>query len=441
MKKADSKFEHGSGRCEYNVSYLERTDIDCSTTDAFSTCNCLEDINIRAVILFQIDTVNNVAKYLSCKEYDYLMNNVYSVLTKVLGEEVTIVKFGSNKYSLATDEYSKIEHLIWKINSIKEQPFNVSGNEIYLDFWFGSSSTKLRHDNEFSQLLDDAKVALYEARRRQHKHVHFSQSLRDDHDNRNKAYSKLKSAVTNCQFIPYFQPIIDLNSGLIVGVESLARWDDPDRGIVAPFEFIPLAEENGLIDLIGLSIFRKSLLWYQYNYDSIINVENFSIHINVSTRQLMNANFSYDVKAILDELNYGYRNICFEITESISMESKQAIDTLFKLHEIGIQFSLDDFGTGYSSFSYLRDIKFSSLKIDRSFVTSDNEELLRAMITMGRALGCKVIAEGVESQEQCDLLMELDCNMAQGFLFSRPLSSSDIMSFIKRNDSYVKISD
>ncbi|WP_162047951.1 putative bifunctional diguanylate cyclase/phosphodiesterase [Vibrio taketomensis] len=253
-----------------------------------------------------------------------------------------------------------------------------------------------------------------------------------------RAYNKLKQAVKNDEFIPYFQPIIDLTSGAITGVEALARWNDPERGIVGPYAFIELAEDTGLIDAIGLSIFKKSLRWYQCNQHQLPST--FCIHVNISIRQLMSSNFVEEIKQLMNDVGYSHRNLCFEFTESIYMESKQVIDNLVGLRELGISFAIDDFGTGYSSFSYLRDLDFSSLKIDKSFVSDDNVEILKAMIKVGRSLGCEVIAEGVETAEQCALLRKLKCPMVQGYLFSKPLPEEEFTEFMLHNNEQSMLS-
>ncbi|RJX70910.1 GGDEF domain-containing protein [Vibrio sinensis] len=392
--------------------------------------NNIGQINLTSCILFEVESINGVAERLKYEEYELFIKSLTSVLKNVVGDDAILICISSGKYAIGISADLRIEHFVSKIRTISNIPFDSFSNTIYVDFWFGSSS-RLEDRIDVNTLLDDAKLALYEAKRNMVRHIHFDSSIRQNSELEIKEYNRLKNAVIDDQFVPYFQPIVDLDSGVIVGVEALARWVDPDNGVIGPLDFIPLAEDVGLIDEIGLSILKKSLMWFKLNCDSIVNADSFSVHINISIKQLMHVEFVNDVKSIIDALDYKFKNIHFEFTESIYMETKQVMDNLNNLREFGIKFSVDDFGTGYSSFSYLRDIEFASLKIDRTFVCSNNIELLKGMITMGISLGCDVIAEGVETREQCGLLKSMNCKMAQGYLFSPPLPGKEFSELLR----------
>ncbi|WP_367971581.1 EAL domain-containing protein [Vibrio scophthalmi] len=390
-------------------------------------------VSVEAFVIFEIESINGEIESLKYIEYEVFIREFISALKSVLGEDVLIIYVEQGKYAVGLDSCFRIEHFVDLIKSIGTFPFEVSGNQIYVNFWFGSSA-KTDISMRMVDLLDDAKLSLYESKRTMIRHVHFESSMRYNSQLKVSNYNRLKSAILNNEFMPYFQPIIDLETNSVVGAESLARWIDPERGVLGPIEFISLSEDTGLIDLIGLSILRESLIWFKNNAQYVKDANEFSLHVNVSIKQLMNRNFSKDVKDMIFSLGYSYKNVHFEFTESIYMESEMVMNNLNELSDLGIKFSIDDFGTGYSSFSYLRDIKFASLKIDRSFLSSENIEILRAMITMGSSLGCDIISEGVESKEQCDILKELGCKMAQGFYFEKPLSGKEFSEFIENSN-------
>ncbi len=397
-----------------------------------------EHVRFGALLLIQVESVNNIAESLKFDEYEDFMRAISSALSNTLEQSVVIARVDSDKYALGLEDERNIESIIRQILTLENVTFDICSHAIYVEFLFGISSACEGEKSKASTLLDDAKLGLYEARRSNIKQAHFDSSMRLNNSEKIRAYNKLKQAVKNDEFIPYFQPIIDLTSGAITGVEALARWNDPERGIVGPYAFIELAEDTGLIDAIGLSIFKKSLRWYQCNQHQLPST--FCIHVNISIRQLMSSNFVEEVKQLMNDVGYSHRNLCFEFTESIYMESKQVIDNLVGLRELGISFAIDDFGTGYSSFSYLRDLDFSSLKIDKSFVSDDNVEILKAMIKVGRSLGCEVIAEGVETAEQCALLRKLKCPMVQGYLFSKPLPEEEFTEFMLHNNEQSMLS-
>ncbi|ROV56452.1 GGDEF domain-containing protein [Vibrio ponticus] len=394
-----------------------------------------EHVNFGAMILFQVESVNDIANSLKFNEYELFMREISSVLNNIIGEDAVIIRIDSDKYALGVESEFKINYLIDKVKTINSYPFDTWSNTIYVDFWFGTSSSSIGYVSTATSLLDDAKLALYEARRTMVRHVHFNILMRQNNENKMRTYNKLKVAVSNDEFIPYFQPIVDFKTNRIVGAEALARWHEPNDGIIGPQDFIQLAEDTGLIDLIGISIIRKTLIWYKSNSGYL---GDFNVHINISIKQLMNSSFPHDIESLLRDVDYNYKNIYFELTESIYMESKLVLENLEQIRKLGIKLSIDDFGTGYSSFSYLRDIEFNSLKIDRSFVNSRNIELLKAMVGMGKSLGCEVIAEGVETKEQCEILKKMNCDFVQGYFYSKPLPESEFVVFF---ESFGKIKE
>jgi len=244
----------------------------------------------------------------------------------------------------------------------------------------------------------------------------------------------LRSAIKQKEIIIHYQPQLDLKTGKIVGAEALARWRHPEYGLVSPAEFIPLAEESGLIDQIGKFLIftacAQNRAWQEAGIPPI------HIAINISTYQFVREDFVDSLKKILDEVGLDPKFLELEFTESMIMkDSELIVSTMQQLKALGIQCSIDDFGTGYSSLSYLKYLPIDKIKIDRSFISSltknlNDDAISRAVISMAHELNLKVTAEGVENLEQLEFLCSHGCDEAQGFLFSRPLPAEDFVGLI-----------
>ncbi|MCM3241373.1 EAL domain-containing protein [Cytobacillus oceanisediminis] len=241
--------------------------------------------------------------------------------------------------------------------------------------------------------------------------------------------SYLRKALQKNEFFLCYQPLIDLETGNLYGSEALIRWNHPKLGLVSPGEFIPLAEETGLIKDIGGwvlgSACKQNKRWQMLGYKSL------SISVNVSAYQFQQPGFLQEVKMALELSGMEPQYLTLELTESTMLRNvEHSIQVMQSLQNIGVKVSIDDFGTGYSSLSYLKDLPINTLKIDRSFInnlrlnTSD-VAIVKAIITMGHGLAVKVVAEGVETQEQIELLKELKCHYAQGFYIHKPLMTSE----------------
>ena len=248
----------------------------------------------------------------------------------------------------------------------------------------------------------------------------------------------LHIALAKNQFVLYYQPIIDLSTGQVNKAEALIRWFHPLRGIVSPLEFIPIAEEFGLIHDIGNWVFQdaaKQLIKLKALHNS-----EFQISINKSPVQFQNKGHSQNNWIeYLKQLGLPGQSIVVEITEGLLMNTNDFTNKkLIELHEAGVKLSLDDFGTGYSSLSYLKKYDIDYIKIDRSFVTnlregSDDSVICEAIIVMAHKLGIKVVAEGIETNEQRNILLEAGCDYGQGYLFSKPLPIEELDDFIGNN--------
>lgn len=241
--------------------------------------------------------------------------------------------------------------------------------------------------------------------------------------------NELRQAVTNDEFLLYYQPKIDIRSKEIVGMEALIRWDNPNRGLIFPDKFIPLSEETGLIFPIGEWVLREACLqnkkWIQMGYKPR------RVSVNISARQFQYYNFLDIVSNILAETRLRPEYLGLEITETTAISDiEYTIDVLNKLKELGVFVIMDDFGTGYSSLSYLKEMNIDEIKIDRAFIwdiekNEKNRAISRTIALLAKQFNILVTAEGVETKEQLDILEEIDCDIAQGYYFSKPIPAKE----------------
>lgn len=275
--------------------------------------------------------------------------------------------------------------------------------------------------------LRNASVALSESKRNRGHIFYFSDQMLEQIESKTQMYADMKRGIENQEFTPFYQPIVDLKTGKVVGAEALARWISPESGIIPPNVFIPVAEESGFIELLGESIL------YQACVDTNRGIEDgkwsadFKMHVNISVLQLSRASFLTTLHEIINSTGVDPKNLSLEITESGLAENMGIFNrNLEAILAMGIHVSIDDFGTGYSSLSYLQELEFDCLKIDRAFVstlTEDNSKssLTAMILNISRSIDTYVVAEGIETETQAKLLSELDCQLGQGYFFGRPV--------------------
>lgn len=284
-----------------------------------------------------------------------------------------------------------------------------------------------------------ADIAMYKAKDNgKNRSVHYSNEFNSLTVERLKLENELRKALERGEFQLYYQPQLDLEKNKIYGVEALIRWNSSERGLISPAEFIPLAEDSGLIIPIGQWVLREACMQRRRWLDS--GLLDFAISVNISASQLLQNDFVDMVHKVLIETKLPPEYVCLEVTESTAIKNwNNSIDKLHKLRQLGVRLAIDDFGTGYSSLSMLKHLPISIVKIDRSFVrdmvvNSDDAAIATAIITLARKLGLTVIAEGVETGDQQQLLMADKCHCIQGYIFSKPLPSEDCYTFVCRMD-------
>jgi EAL domain-containing protein (putative c-di-GMP-specific phosphodiesterase class I) len=257
----------------------------------------------------------------------------------------------------------------------------------------------------------------------------FDNTLRATAEGRMATASALRHALERNEFVVHYQPVVDLHSGTMVSAEALLRWEHPERGLISPVEFIPLAEETGLIIPIGAWVLEQACMqlveWQRRD-------PMMSVAVNLSVRQMLAPDITDMIAAILTRTGVPPANVCLELTESVFMEDAEYFGaTLAKIKALGVTLSIDDFGTGYSSLSYLKRFPVDAVKIDRGFVSglgtdSHDSALVAAIVAMAHALELSVIAEGIETAQQLAILKKLNCPRAQGFYLARPAPAAAI---------------
>jgi EAL domain-containing protein (putative c-di-GMP-specific phosphodiesterase class I) len=269
-------------------------------------------------------------------------------------------------------------------------------------------------------------------------HAVFETTMRQRMVTRLELENDLRTALANQELQVHYQPIIAFKDWKILGFEALLRWRHPTRGAIPPKEFIPVAEETGLIDTLGLWVLRQACTQMQSWQRQYPIQPPLSIHVNISRKQFNQPDLVDNIQAILHETALDPRCLSLEITESIFVEYDEVFnETLARLTKLGIKLQIDDFGTGYSSFNYLQRLPVSSIKIDSIFVAkmkygNRHTEIVRSIVNMAHSLGMEAIAEGVETEEQVAQLQAIDCNSGQGYYISRPVSGEFGKEILRR---------
>ncbi|WP_462412812.1 putative bifunctional diguanylate cyclase/phosphodiesterase [Neobacillus sp. Marseille-QA0830] len=365
---------------------------------------------------------------------DLLLQHVAKRLKDAAGPNAVVARIGGDEFAiiLKESETSQLEQIANQILKRFEPAFNISGNELYTTPSIGITIYPEGGRNA-GDLLKSADAAMYLAKEEgKNKYKFFNHQLNEQISKKMQVENGLRRGLEDDHFSVYYQPQVDLRTEKIIGFEALIRWSDPELGMVSPVDFIPVAEETGLIEPIGRWVLKTACQqlkeWQQMGMGEV------SMSVNASIRQFQNPIFIDDVKMILAETKLDPKYLKIEITESILQNMSKTRKMLDELRDLGIQIAIDDFGTGYSSLSYLKDMPVNCLKIDKAFIDKlsnhDGGPIVKTIIDMGRNMNFTVIAEGVESHEHVSFLRSNQCFVGQGYLFSKPLPASEVKNFL-----------
>lgn len=396
-----------------------------------------------ALIFLDLDHFKEVNDTLGHAAGDLMLQQVAGRLALCVRETDTVARLGGDEFTIILNDlsgYTNVERVILSMLKKMQEPFILGNETVYSSASIGV--TFFPQDGaDIDQLLKSADQAMYAAKQQgRNRFSYFTQSMQDNAQERMRLANDLRLALDSGQFYLVYQPIVNLGTGEIRKAEALIRWQHPLHGLVSPVKFIPIAEDTGLIIEIGNWVFRQAAgqaaRWKKSlgkDFQISINKSPVQFHADPSKKESHPSWIEY-----LQQHGLDGQNLVVEITERLLLDANTAIsDKLLEFRDAGIQVSLDDFGTGYSSLSYLKKFDIDYIKIDRSFVqnleaNSDDMALCEAIIVMAHKLGMKVIAEGVESQQQYNLLKAVGCDYGQGYLFSKPVSVEEFESLVKQ---------
>ncbi len=388
-----------------------------------------------AVVLLDIDNFKLVNDSLGHSAGDELLRAVAPRLTAALRPEDTIARLGGDEFVVLVEQIPDeraAARVAARIMAAFEDPFELSAGEHFAKASLGIAVAS-RAGSTPSALFGDADAALYQAKRRGRGRFEvFDGDMRARTVERLALENDLRRALERQELRVAYQPIVSLRDGSISSVEALVRWMHPERGLISPEEFIPVAEESGMIESIGRWVLETACTSAAQWRGSRRGSEAPGISVNLSVRQLMQRDLEATIEGALILSGLEPDRLSLEITESVLLEDPEGVSaTLTRVAELGVRFVLDDFGTGYSSLAYLSGLPIDGLKVDRSFVSDLGSDarstaITTAIVRMAQALAVEVIAEGVETECQASALRELQCELAQGFYFHRPLDGESL---------------
>ena len=382
-----------------------------------------------AVMLIDLDHFKEINDTLGHHAGDRLLQEVAERLHASIGEFDTVARLGGDEFGVLLPDLADPEEasaVAQRLLSQLREPFSIDGLTLEVDASIGIACAP-EHGSDVEQLNQRADIAMYAAKEGGRGHVLFEPQLDRYSPRRLSLAGSLRSAIADGEIVLFFQPKAELTTGKIVGVEALARWQHPRLGLIGPSEFVPIAEQTGLIGPLTSHVLEQALRqvreWSEQG-------EELSVAVNLSARSFLDAQLAVEIPKLLEASGVDARLLELEITESMLMlDPARAKATLDRLSAIGLSLSVDDFGTGYSSLANLKRLPVDGIKIDKSFVIdmphdASDAAIVRSTIDLAHNLGLRVVAEGVESHEAWRRLEELGCDLAQGFHVSRPIPAA-----------------
>lgn len=408
-----------------------RQEFDCEFARLITSCKCHQ--NIFALILLDLDDFKGINDSLGHDIGDRFLQAIARLLETGLEKSAYISRLGGDEFavlatglSIATDAVKIADKLLELFNTTK---VDIDDNHLQVTTTIGIATYPFAGKSK-KDIYKAADIALYRAKSKgKNTYEFFSKEIKEEHQRRITIESAMPVAIRKEYIVPHYQPIVDLSSEKIVGLETLARWNDPELGFVGPLEFISIAEQSNLIQPLGEYLIEKTLKDFsnwQENYPWL------KLNLNVSPYQLLQSKFIYNLRQQVWDRRINIDELILEITESLfTGKHKELESSLNEGQKMGMSFAIDDFGTGYSSLSRLKTLPICSLKIDQSFireVTTDKDDasIVKAIIALAEALELEVVAEGVETKEQANFLINSGCQLAQGYYYYKPMSAENI---------------
>ena len=386
---------------------------------------------LAALVMVSLERFEKINDTLGHATGDLLLQQVAGRLAQRTKKGDTIARFGGDEFAFLLTSIERTDEAAEFAREILEAlllSFKLEMQELYLNASIGISVFP-DDGADAETIMKNAGAALFRAKGKGGGGFEFySTDMNAEAVKRLALETDLRRAIANHEFVTYYQPVIEFSSGDVIGLEALVRWQHPELGILAPAEFIDIAEDTGMILAIGDQVFATAAAQTRRWQDA--GLQNLRIAINVSARQFREKNFPDHIAQILGQAHLDPQSVELEITETSIMEyGESALTVLHEIRNMGIRIAIDDFGTGYSSLSYLKRLPIDTVKLDRSFVSGaatdpKDAALVRAIMTLAHDLDLKVVAEGVETEEQRDFLRLLRCDAGQGYLFGKPMPAN-----------------
>lgn len=398
-----------------------------------------------ALLLIDLDRFKLINESLGHDAGDSYLKRVAELLLGVVRDTDTVARLGGDEFVVVLEnirDVSDIEKIAQKLLSSLSLPTDIQGHELKCTASIGISMYP-NHGSSIDQLLKRADTAMYNAKSAgKNCYQFFSSAMSESSVNYLLLENDLRRAIDNDDLRLFYQPQVDLNTGRIVGLEALVRWQHKDRGLVSPAHFIPLAEETGLINPLGDWVLQHAC--ERFHVWLMKGIHFGKIAVNISMRQFRQEHFEQSVVKVLTETRLSPQYLELEITETSAMEDASATaDMLNCLSKMGLSLAIDDFGTGYSSLAYLQQFPIHKLKIDRSFVNdvdtnNSDASIVKSMIDLAHNMSLQVVAEGVERPTQSRWLIDRGCDQVQGFYYCKPLSEEDLLGLLEDKTLVVK---
>ncbi|HKX84544.1 MAG TPA: EAL domain-containing protein [Pyrinomonadaceae bacterium] len=395
------------------------------------------------VLFLDLDNFKNINDTLGHDAGDQLLNSVADRLRASLRSSDTAARLGGDEFAVLVEDSADTNGALLvaeRIMDVLREPFLLNGKKIFVGTSIGIATAAGANEGP-EELLRNADVAMYNAKSEgKDRYAIFESTMHDDLIRRVQLEADMRTALDQNQFEVYYQPIVNLDSESVVGLEALVRWNHPHHGLILPLDFIPVAEETGLIIQLGRWVLEeacaKTREWQtRYGYG-----EGLSVSVNIGSRQFQDESLVEVVETALEKSGLPPQSLILEITESTMLTNTDAvINKLSELRRMNIRFAIDDFGTGYSSLSYLQRFPVDILKIDKSFIDkiapgNEGAAVAKAIITMSDTLRLKTIAEGIENSGQKGQLLGLGCELGQGFHFAEPLRAVELTEFLSASN-------
>ena len=386
-----------------------------------------------AVLFMDLDDFKYVNDTLGHEAGDRLLAMVAKRLQRSLRDQDTLARFGGDEFVVLVEDVMSGQVAVQvaeRILKLLDPPFSLAEEELRISASIGVALSVHAASDQWGTLLSQADAAMYEAKRKgKARYAIYDPATHLRSRERLRMGNQLKVALERSEFVLHYQPKVDLRTGTIVHMEALLRWHHPQRGVVLPSEFISLAEETDLIVPLGQWVLKEACSQIRRWQELYPRAPAIVADVNLSARQFHQLDLGGEAAKILNETGLDPSHLELEITESVLMEdAPSTVAPLKHLKDLGVRVAIDDFGTGYSSLSYLKRLPVDTLKIDRSFISGlntdlEDEVLVSGMINLAHGLGLRVVAEGVETEQQAARLKAMGCELAQGYQFYRPISA------------------